>query len=111
LASHRSKKSKRSKSKSKSKSKAQSKLQTKVAQNKWAQLFFGAILGATGKASDTSSINKCLPTAWQVVDSGANKNSVQVESNSVEEVLNVLSQIINFVCKFKDQIKGLFKKD
>jgi len=81
-----------------------------VSSNKWGSLFYGILSGLTS-VSSVGTINKCLPSAWQAHKVTASRSqSSNPEGNNVKMFLDLLSKVINFVCKFKNKIKGLFKK-
>lgn len=79
-----------------------------ASQNKWAQLFYGMILGMTGQANKVKGLNKCLPKKWTVVNTSNSAALVKLESPKVQKILKKISSIVKFICKFKKQIRKLF---
>jgi len=81
-----------------------------VASNKWGSLVYGLLSGLTS-TSKVSKINKCLPSAWQAKKvTASRKQSSNPEGKNIQFFLDLLSKVINFVCKFKNKIKKLFIK-
>jgi len=82
-----------------------------VPNNKWVQLIYGVVNGITGN-DEAANINKCLPAEWKLPDdamAGGDPAGGSGESSTVKTVLDAISKVIDMVCKFKDDIKGLFK--
>jgi len=83
-----------------------------VPNNKWVQLVYGIVNGITGN-DEAANINKCLPAEWKLPDdamAGGDPAGNSGESSTVKTILDAISKVIDMVCKFKDDIKGLFDK-
>jgi len=81
-----------------------------VSSNKWGSLVYGLLSGLTS-TSTVGKINKCLPSSWRAHKVTASRaQSSNPEGKNVQLFLDLLSKVINVVCKFKNQIKKLFKK-
>ena len=106
------KKSRKSSKSSKKTKKSKSSLSTSIppSKNKWYQLFVGMLAGLANLSdSDVANLNKCVPSAWQAVDTsaGANDSPAGQSKSTWTTILDGLEKIINIVCKFKDQIKKM----
>ena len=85
---------------------------TGQAENKWYNLFTGIMMQfASLTPSDITSLNTCIPDNFKVKDAAstpADEAAQKSETSSVwTEVLNGVGKILDFVCKFKDNIKKL----
>jgi len=79
---------------------------TRNAGNKWYQLFVGLVFGLAGKATETSSMNECVPKKWQAVDSSPVAGAAS-DKSAFMGVINGVEKAINFICGYKDQIMKL----
>jgi len=81
-----------------------------VSSNKWGSLVYGLLSGLTS-TSTVGKINKCLPSSWRAHKVTASRaQSSNPEGKNIQMFLDLLSKVINVVCKFKNEIKKLFKK-
>jgi hypothetical protein len=78
--------------------------------NKWYQLIAGLLVAVTGSEENVKKLNTCLPKSWAIADTADPKTDKEEEKTTATKVLDVLSEVIKFVCKFKDNIKKLFDK-
>jgi hypothetical protein len=79
-----------------------------ASQNKRAQLFYGMILGLTGKAERPKGLRKCLPKRWRIVNTVNTSAKVKLEAPRVRKLLQKLTSISKFICKFKKDIRRMF---
>jgi len=82
----------------------------KQANNKWYKLFTGALVGMAGAEKDVASINDCLPDNWKIENKKEEKPASKDDASTLTKALDILSKVIDFVCKFKDKIKALFAR-
>ena len=78
------------------------------ATNKWYQLFMGILTGLG--SADTTGIDSCLPKSWQLAENTAESTDANgsTEQSSTSTLLNGISTIVDFVCKWKDEITSMF---
>jgi hypothetical protein len=83
--------------------------------NKWYQFFAGTIVQLAGiSQSDVKTFNTCVPDGWRVADSSKSSEESQAESTEQKsvwtEILDGVQKVLEFICKFKDNIKKLFTR-
>jgi hypothetical protein len=84
-----------------------------VGENKWYNLFVGIFSAATGQAdTQLAAINKCLPASWQAVDLKPvpEENAPAEPKSTFTTILDGVQSVVEFICKFKKEIAGLFGK-
>jgi len=81
-----------------------------VSHDKYGSLLYGLMSGVTS-TSVVGKINKCLPSQWRAKQvTASRRQSSNPEGKNIQMILDILSKIINFVCKYKRQIKKIFIK-
>jgi len=80
-----------------------------VPTNKWYQLGVGLVLGALNVATsaDVEKMKPCFPDGAAPANVDDDKSAGK-SSDWITTILNGLSTLVDFLCKFKDQIAKLF---
>jgi len=81
---------------------------TKQAKNKWVRLLFGAVVGISN--TSPTKINDCVPDALKGADEKAVIEKPDEKKSMLTKALDIISQVLNFICNFKDKIKEFFKR-
>jgi len=71
----------------------------------------GLLWGISGKGDgDFAKLNSCFPPSWQTQDPAKEAPAADEPKSSWTIMLDVIGTLVDFVCKFKEDIKKLIKE-